>query len=387
MKVVVKWLALGLAAATCTAGGYWCGSRHAPTEQAKPDDTAAADDAKPLVAVRVQPIVEGTLAATVTAYGPVLAQPSDVTVMSVPFESRVGHMLITPGQEVAAGDILGEIAPSPDTVLQLRTAQAALAAAQQDFANTQRRFNDHLATNSELLTSQQNLTAAELKLDSLEKNGAGGPQKLQAAAAGIVSKIDVQQGQIVPAGGPLVEIAAGNRIAARLGVEPADAMKLHAGDAVNLTEVRSGSSDSTTGKIMLITRQIDHDTGLVDVLVSFPANAGLVLGGFVRGEFVTATATGLIVPRDAALPESDGFKLFTVENGKAVEHTVTCGLATDRQVIVSGDQLKAGDAVVVTGNYQLEDKMAVTIQTPDSQPTTATAPTTDGRVSTAETRP
>jgi len=384
MKVVVKWLALSLALAACTAGGYWYGTRHAATDQIKPDD-AASTDPKPLVAVRVQPIVEGTLAATVAAYGPVLAQPSDVTVMSVPFESRIGHMLITPGQELAAGDVLGEVSPSPDTLLQLRTAQSALAAAKQDFANTQHRFSDHLATNSDLLTSQQNLNAAELKLDSLEKNGAAGPQELQAAAAGIVSKIDVQEGQIVPAGGPLVEIAAGNRIAARLGVEPADALKLHSGDAVRLIEVRSGSSDSVAGKITLITRQIDHDTGLIDVLVSFPANAGLVLGGFVRGEFVIATSTGLIVPRDAALPEEDGFKLFTVENGKAVEHTVTCGLATDRQVIVSGDQLKAGDSVVVTGNYQLEDKMAVTIQTADSQPATAPAP--DGRVPTGETRP
>ena len=259
-----------------------------------------------------------------------------------------------------------------------------MAAAKKDLASTQQKFSDHLATNSDLLNSQQSLDAAQLKIDALINSGAGGKQKLLAPASGIVGKIDVQEGQIVPAGGPLLEIAAGNRIAARLGLEPDDAAQLHIGDPVILSEIRSGSSANVSGKIELITRQIDHETGLVDVLVAFPVDAGLLLGGFVRGRFSTASAQGLIVPRSAALPTDDGYGIFTVEDGHAAEHKVTLGLQDDQDTIIQGEGLKPDSLVVVSGNYELEDGMAVTVEpATDAAPTASTAPSAQ----TAEMRP
>lgn len=386
MRAAAKWIIPVLLAAACGAAGYWYGIRHPSAADSGAAD-ASGDTTKPTVAVRVLPIRHGTLHATVSAFGPVLAQPSDVTVMSVPFESRAGHILMTPGQQIAAGAVIGELSPSPDTQLQLRQAEAAIAAAKKDFANSTQRFNDHLATNSDLLTSQQNLDAAQLKLDSFTRNGASGTQKLKAPVNGIVSKIDVQEGQIVPAGGPLLEIVAGNRIAARLGLEPSDAAQVHPGDPVTLTEVRAGLSAAVDGKIELITKQIDHDTGLVDVLVTFPKDAGLLLGGFVRGEFATSSADGLIVPRAAALPTDDGYRVFTIEDGHAVEHAVKLGLQNDQETIVDGDGLKPDSLVVISGNYELENQMAVTLQEPNNtQPATTTAATTSPSYP-AETRP
>ena len=55
--------------------------------------------------------------------------------------------------------------------------------------------------------------------------------------------------------------------------------------------------------------------------------------------------------------------LFTVKDGKAVRHEVTPGIASGDQLEVQGADLKAGDAVVVTGNYELSDGMAVQVET------------------------
>jgi len=187
--------------------------------------------------------------------------------------------------------------------------------------------------------------------------------------------VDVQEGQIVPAGGPLVEIATGSRIVARLGVEPSDINGISPGAKVALTEVAGQSPQVVEGKVDLITKRVNPDTRLVDVFVSLPKDAGLILEGYVRGELVTASSEGLIVPREAVLSKDDGYGLFTIKDGRAVEHTVSVGLQNDREALVKGEGLKPGDSVVVVGNYELEDGMAVSAG-PAAERPAAGGPTT-----------
>ncbi|HEX4124360.1 MAG TPA: efflux RND transporter periplasmic adaptor subunit, partial [Tepidisphaeraceae bacterium] len=203
-----------------------------------------------------------------------------------------------------------------------------------------------------------------------EKSGADRPAALKAPAAGIVSKIDVQYGQTVPASAPIVEIASSNRIVAQLGIEPEYAGSIHPGDALTLSAV-AGSTVGVPATVERIDRVIAPDTRMVNAYVSFPKTAPLMLGSYVRGELAVRSAIGLIVPRDAVLPESDGNVLFTVKDGKAVKHIVDVLLETDEQTVVSAKGLSPGDEAVVVGNYELEDGMAVSaepIAAPASQP-------------------
>jgi membrane fusion protein, multidrug efflux system len=376
MNTTAQWLAVLALVIVAAGGGYWVGHHGSTKSSAGGDEaTTQPDEDKPVASVKTSPIRQDTMAAKIVAYGPVTAQPSDITVVSVPFESRVGRLVVTPGQEVAAGDVLGDIGPSADTQLQIKQAEAALAAAKKDLAQTQQRFTDHLATNQDLLLAQQNVESAQLKLESFDKNGAAGQQKLKATAAGIVSKVDVQEGQVVPVGGPLVEIAAGNRIVARLGIEPSDAPAIHKGDKVSLFSIADDSSAAIEGTVDLITRRVNPDTRLVDIFVTLPPASGLMLESYVRGELTTASAQGLIVPREAVLPDDEGLTLFTVKDGHAVKHTVTVSLRNEHDVLVTGDGLKAGDSAVVLGNLELEDAMPVEAAAAEETAAPATEPT------------
>jgi membrane fusion protein (multidrug efflux system) len=372
MSAWFRWTLTAAIAAGAAGGGYWIGHHNSAAP------APAADSAEPDVTPAVQTalIHSGTLTAKIIAFGPVQAEPSDVTVSSVPFEVRVKRVLVRPGQTVEAAAPLCDVEPSPDTQLQLRQAQVAVQAAKMDLAQTEQRFADKLATNSDLLTSQGNLDTAQLKLDSLTKGGAGGPQTLKAESGGIVSKVDVQEGQIVAAGGPLVEVAAGNKIEARLGVEPEDAAAIHVGDPVSLTAVGMDSAAPVEGKVSLVSQRLNPDTRLVDVIVSLPPHAGLLLDATVRAELPGATAQGLIVPRQAVLPDGDDYKLFTIKDGKAAAHTVTLGLEDDDQAIVAADGLADGDAAVIVGNYELDDGMSVTIQNAAATELATTQPAT-----------
>src|SRR5439155_15791095 len=116
----------------------------------------------------------------------------------------------------------------------------------------------------ELQQAQQTLRAANLKLQSLLERGVDKTQHLKSPMAGVVSKVDVQEGQIVAAGAPLMETAAQNRIQVKLGIEPDDALLLKPDQVVKLRRVEGTSEDEIEGHIRMIGNRVDPATRLVD---------------------------------------------------------------------------------------------------------------------------
>jgi RND family efflux transporter MFP subunit len=359
----VKRFAIFLLAALLIAGaaisGFVVGHGGAGV---KPEAQAVAEppEKKPTAHVTTALIVRGEMPQTVTAYGTVVAQPSEMRIVSVPFESRAGRPLVTPGESIEAGTPLLSVEPSPDALLQLHQAEIALEAAKVNLAQTQARFNEKLATNQEQATAQQAVQAAQLSLDSLKSRGIGASKTLDATVAGVVAKVDVQEGQIVPPGGPLVEIIGQNRMEVRLGVEPADAPKLRAQQPVSLQLINTPTTQLFEGRVRLVTRNVNPDTRLVDVFVTPSPDKPLLLAAYVRGELAISTRSGLIVPRSAVLPdEDDTWTLFTVKDEKAVKHDVKVVLQNDSIALVEAAGLQPGQIVVSVGNYELEDGMGV----------------------------
>jgi len=84
----------------------------------------------------------------------------------------------------------------------------------------------------------------------------------------------------------------------------------------------------------------------------------LVLGGSLTGDILLHAHSGLTVPRSAVLEDDQGAFVFRIVDGRGRRTAVTTGLQSDQWIeIASG--LKAGEAVVVTGNYELRDGMLV----------------------------
>ena len=355
-------LIVAVIAALC-AGYFWKqagepGSQSTPATEEAPGQPAA-DDA-PVVSVRTVAITQGTIQQTLTAYGTVISQPGEVRVISVPFECRVVHVLAVAGQQVSADASLVEVEPSPDTRLQWEEANHGVAAASKQLQQVQQRFDQRLATKQEQFQAQQDLQSAKITLANLEKRGVASRRNLVADVDGIVSKVDVQEGQIVAAGGPLVELAVENRFEVKLGIEPEEVAYLKVDQPVSLFAPDQGSPAATNGKLRLVTRRVNPDTRLVDVFVSLPPDAGLLLDQYVRGQLTIASENALLVPREAVIPDEGGYALYTVEHDRAVKHTVALGFQNAGMVSVRGHDLQQGQRVVVVGNYELQNGMAVT---------------------------
>jgi membrane fusion protein, multidrug efflux system len=334
--------------------------------------TAESPEPEPTASVTTAPLHMGQITQTITAYGTITAEPGSIAIYSVPFECRVKRVPVNIGQKIDDKTVLMEIEPSSDARLQLLEAANTVDAANKDLKETQQRFDLKLATNQDLLQSQQNQQTAQVKLEHLQQSGGAGDQgKIIAKTAGFVVKIDAQDGQIIPADSSMAQIAPSDKTEIHLGVEPDDASQLKVGQVVQWFAQNGKTDDGEGGKIHFIASRINPETRLIDVLITPDSHDSLVLDSSVRAELVTNTKQALIVPRSAVLSEDNTYSLFTVKDDHAVKHVVILGLKNENEVEVTGDGLKDGDAVVVQGNMELEDGMSVTIaEPPTTQATT-----------------
>lgn len=317
-------------------------------------------EAKELVAsVNVVPVKRAVISTSVVAYGEVVPAPGAIQVVSVPYESQVLHVMVSNAQKISVNDALLEIGLSPNTKLRLEQARNEHEISQKSLKHVQELFDLKLATNNQLLKAEQAFKQAELRLESLKQQGISDQKEIRANVTGLVNKVYVQEGAIVPAGNPLLEIVAQNRLEVRLGVEPGDIGRLASGRSVSLSFVNEPAQKGVTGKIRKISHAVNPTTRLMDVFVSLPGSAGFLLGEYVTGRIEAASSYGIVVPRSAVLPEEGNYVLYTVRNGRAVKHLVQVGLESSNEVQVSGGDLNPDDLVVVLGNYELEDGMAV----------------------------
>jgi len=378
MKSWTKPFVVLLAVIASGAGGHWLGHRGGAGAAKEDDATTENSNAemKPMASVGVAPLRRTTISKQATVYGSVAAPANEVRAISVPFECRVTKVFAIPGQTVAAGDPLIEIDGSAATDLLLKEAQNTLAAAERDLQSVKQRYDQKLATNTDLNAVESASLTAQGRMQSLQQTGAGGPRQLKADLPGIVSKVDVQVGQVVATGSPLVELAAQNKIEVKLSVGPLDAQFLKIGQAVSLWRVDDAAGAPIEGKIRVIGARVDPATRLVEVTVSLPPETRLMLDAFVTAKLSLASAEAFVAPRDAVLPDDAGeYALFTVKDGKAIKHAVQIGIENDVETEVSGKDLTEGEPVAVLGNYVLEDGMAVQSYPLPPQPALTTSAT------------
>ncbi|WP_303286824.1 efflux RND transporter periplasmic adaptor subunit [Marinobacter sp. SS8-8] len=314
----------------------------------------------PSVLVKTTAVEQQQVSETLTAYGTLDPDPDQVLSLSLPHAGLINRVWVRLGQRVKSGDSLLEVITAPDARMQYLQAQSAVDYAQRELDRQQRLLGEQLATKAAVDAARKNLQDARATLEALKQRGQGlEKETLRAPMDGIVTRLDLSQGQRVQADTTAMLIAAEQRLIARLGIEPEDLARVQPGQSVIITSVFVPDI-SIDSRVREVHAMVDPATHLVEVLVPIPDNAsrGLVLGSRVIGTLQMASSESLVVPRSAVLSDQGQTYVFTVANGKAHRVVVTAGNDAGERVAVSGD-LQVGDRVVTSGNYQLVDGMAV----------------------------
>lgn len=315
----------------------------------------------PVVAtVRVAPLRLVPVHRTLIAYGRVVAAPSALQAVTEPFAVVVSGVNVNLGQPIARGATLMTLVPAADTRLALLRARTDYHIARLTLAETRERYTLQLATRSQLLAAERGFDNARAALRLLRREGLRSRMEVKAPVRGVVSRVFAQEGAIVAAGQPLMELVARDRLEVRLGAEAEDIGNLEPGTRVTL---RSFASDrqGVRGLVSVVSRVVNPATHMVDVFVALPRSNPYLLGEYVEGRFVTTSPPVLVAPRSAVLPVDHRETLYTVVNGRAVAHVVRLGVRNHHIVQVIGAHLRPGEPVVVLGNYELKPGMRVKV--------------------------
>lgn len=314
----------------------------------------------PSVAVETALVTEQNVTQTLKAYGVLEADPDHVMSLSLPHAGQIEQIHVRPGKLVQSGDALITITTSPDARMQYLQAKSAVDYAQRELVRIEQLFAEQLATQSQLDAAKRDLADAKAGFDAASKRGQGNMEDvIRAPMDGIVTMVNVTQGQRVPAETNALLLAARDRVVSRLGVEPEDIRLIHAGTAVAVTPVFIPGVSIET-HVREVHAMVDPATHLVEVIADIPTpeKYGLALGSRVSAAFTIKSDTSLVVPTSAVLKDDDGYYLFTVTNGIAHRVGVQVAMELIDATAISGP-LKAGQKVVISGNYELSDGMAI----------------------------
>ena len=294
-----------------------------------------------------------------------MAAVQGVTV-SADLPGSVEQILFESGQPARAGQVLA--------VLDTRQERAQLAAfeAQRDLARLtfdrmQGLLNERVISRAEFdrATAESRQTDAQVG----EVRAVIERKTIRAPFAGILGIRQVNLGQYLAGGDPLVSLQSFNPIYVNFGVPQQSATLIPIGRTVRVTSADTGVE--RTGRVTAIDSQVDEATRNIQVQATLAnPNGTLRPGMFVQTEVILGRGEPVIpLPASAVSYAPYGDSVFVVaelkgEDGKPYrgvrQQFVKLGASRGDQVaIVSG--IKAGDEVVSSGVFKLRNGAAVQI--------------------------
>lgn len=295
------------------------------------------------------------------------------------------------GQMVKKGDLLAVIDPRPYAAAlgeaqgQLARDRAQLANARIDLERYQSAARKHAIPEQQAATQQAAVAADEGTVQLDEASVAAAQVNLDYTR--ITSPIDGRVGfrNIDPGNNVLANGTTGLVTVTQLAPItvvfslaqnelPRVLASMAQGDDLRVEAFdRNTSQPLSEGKLLTIDNQVDQTTGTFGLKAIF-ANPDKRLwpGQFVNLRFIIGVHQNAVTIPDRAVQRGpDGDYVFVVGNDHKVELRTVATEATDEGFTIVTKGLRAGEQVVVDGQYQLENGKTVTVR-----PMPAEAPTT-----------
>jgi len=351
-----KWVALAIAVAALTGGGYWYTHRALPVTVATAE-RAAATEVGPL------PLLSGS--------GYVVTGERYVSI-GVRVAGRIDKYFVEEGQTVHENDPLVQLddrdyqAVVAQTEAGMAVARANLRLADSELRRGQELFRNKVVSQQELdvLRNKQAVAAAEVKRLEAELEQAKVNLEytlLRAPTDGVVLAKLKEVGEIaVPGGfagsGDLIRLANLTDMRAEVDVNEADLNRVRMGQAARVTPDAYPDS-AYDAKVVKMYPQVDRQKGTLKVEVQITSPDDKLLPDMsARVTFLSdpqphsdAKPT-VLIPRAALRRDEQGNSFVWLVNDEHAARAIvdTAGDVGDQTRVTSG--LRGGETVIVTGD-------------------------------------
>ncbi|MBI3401059.1 MAG: efflux RND transporter periplasmic adaptor subunit [Acidobacteria bacterium] len=302
---------------------------------------------------------------TLTAIGTVAAARGVTVSADLPgIVERIGF---ESGQAVHAGDVLAEIDTRQERA-QLTSAEAQRDLARANFTRMEGLLAQRVISKAEYDQSTADQRQADARVGEIL--AAIDRKAIRAPFAGVLGIRQVNLGQYLSAGNPVVNVQSIDPIYVNFGVPQQASGKVVVGHSVRIS-IDEGKRSQFSGRVSAIDSVVDSGTRNVQVQTTL-ANPGGKLrpGMFVQTELTLGGGQSIVtLPASAVSYAPYGDSVFVVADlkdpkGKTYrgvrQQIVKLGAARGDQVaVVSG--LKPGDEVVSSGVFKLRNGAAVLV--------------------------
>lgn len=302
----------------------------------------------------------GTEAGAFTVPGTL--QPYNHAKVMVQAQGKLARLDVDLGSRVVKGQTIGSL-DVEQRKLDLAAAELALEKLRKDDERYRELVAGKAATEANYDDVHFNFETQKVKVDQIRQMIRDA--QVVCPVAGIVVARNVEVGEYVNPGTPVVEVVDVNRLKARVHVSESDAYRLKEGDAVTITsDVFPG--ETFNGQVTFVSPRGDASHNYeVEVAVRNEKDHPLKSGTFVNARFDTGYGVQLLtIPKNAL---GEGVKdpyVYVVagdpSSATAGRRELVLGREIgDRVEVTSG--LKPGETVVVTGQLNLVDGSRVRV--------------------------
>ena len=298
----------------------------------------------------------GAIGSIAAAQGVTLTPDIPGTIKEIAFES---------GAVVAKDDLLVRLDISSEEA-QLRAIEAQVELARINFKRAQSLRKDNMIAQSELDTAEATLKQNEANADTIRATMA--KKTIRAPFAGRLGIRQVNLGQYLDLGKPIVSLQALSPVYADFALPQQELAKLQTGMVVRVT-TDTYPGRQFDGKLTAINPDLDATTRSVGLQATF-ANADQALrpGMYARVEVLLPQEESVVViPATSVLSAPFGDTVYVVEENAGTNGKPS--LTVRQQFIRSGPAkgdflsvesgLKSGDRVVSSGLFKLRNGMTV----------------------------
>lgn len=351
----VGWLRLGWM-------GMWLAC-HGGDEQS---EQRAAEDADP-VAVDTVEARGGARDVQATWVGSLAAD--QLAKVAADANGVIQRLRFERGQRVAAGSTLATIDGSLLAAgRQATQAQLSLADAQRGAAQEECTRLSGLAAAGVVPDADRARAAAQCRVAAQQVKAVRaqigvtdrqlGKTAVRAPFSGVIAERLVEVGEFVGAASPIAILVDADPIRVKFAVPEREMGGLAEGGKVVIRAATAPDRtfEGTLQALPPMAREMTRDL-LLEAVVS-NADGALKPGGTATVEVVAGKVDAVFVPRSAVVSDDTVHRIFTVKDGRAVEHFVHVEATVGEEVAVAPG-IRAGDAVIVTPPAGLRDGAAV----------------------------
>lgn len=323
--------------------------------KAKIDKAARPEKNNPVIPVKVYEAKEDSFNTSFTING--TTSPAKEVKIASEVQGKLVGLYIDNGDVVRAGQVIAALDASVYKV-QMNSIDASIAKTRLDLVRYTNLINMGGATpmQAEAVQLQINSLLAEKKQVAEQVEH----MQIRSPFNGRVENVSVELGSFVTFGTVLSQLIDNSSLKINIYLSEQQAFKVKAGQAVTISSVVL--AQPKTGKISMISDKADASGKFLAEISFANSDKEKLKAGLLADVHFTMDAIekGLSVPVSALLTSAKEAKVFVVNGNKAELRSIKTGIVTSDKVQVLGG-LQAGDQVVISGQLNLENGTAISI--------------------------